>query len=104
MDVTTITIIIGVIGAILTVLTVTNTRKKDYTREGEKWGRLETQFEQVSHELKLINQQMTGLKDTMDSTTKDLKQDYRDRIDLLSRKLDDHLREEHNIKVPKTGR
>jgi DNA-binding transcriptional MerR regulator len=101
MDTTTISVIVSVMAIVFTIATFFVNRSSNSAKDGERWGRLNKELEYMGNDLKEIKSLVKSNEIKMNEALEQTKKSTKESLGYLHERLDNHLRDEHGMKIPK---
>lgn len=94
-------LLFGAIACILGVAGFFGGRMSAAKNDGEWKGHLDTNLQYIQNDLKEIKADMKANKSTTEESLERLRKEFKDSVRRVHDRLDDHLRDQHNLEVPK---
>lgn len=105
MDTTTISILLSGLACTVSVISALKNGGKDNATEGERWGAFSTEIKiemrYIREDLEEIKSAVKKTEENSDKALTELKKSFKDSINHIHDRIDQHLREEHNLTIPK---
>lgn len=105
MDTSTIAIIMSISSAVIAIITIFTNRGSNSYKDGERWGafsqEMKVELKYIRTDLEEIKETVKSTKNQTDSALDEQRKWMKDNVNRIYDRLDAHLEDEHDMKVPK---